>query len=207
MPLSDSENIDTFRAADTKTETIRIGLIADTHIPRDAKILPPHVKEAFKDVDLILHAGDIYLPSILDELETIAPVRAVRGNGDWEFPQDHRFNENYVLNIDGLSLGLTHAVNYPASPLYPIGKAMEREFGKRMDIIIFGDTHVAMVERYDGILLVNPGSPTLPNGRFELGTVGLLEITENGPEARIVQLSEFPIPFHKELVYYLGSGG
>ena len=83
---------------------------------------------------------------------------------------------------------------------------MERKFGKRIDIIIFGDTHVALVARYNGILLVNPGSPTLPNGRFELGTVALLEIIGNHAEARIVQLSEFPLPFHRELIYYRGLG-
>ncbi len=206
MPLSDAESIDTFETADSKIKLIRIGLIADTHVPRDTKILPPHVKEAFKDVDLILHAGDIYLPRILDELEAIAPVLAARGNGDWEFPQDHRLNDNHVLDIAGLNLGLTHGVDYPGLPGYSLDKMMERNFSKRMDIIVFGDTHVAMVERYNGILLVNPGSPTLPNGRFELGTVGLLEIRGYRAEARIVQLSEFPLPFHRELVYYRGMG-
>lgn len=206
MPLSDVENIDTFEAAAPKIEPIRIGLIADTHIPRDVKILPPHVKEAFRGVDLILHAGDIYLPGILDELETIAPVLAARGNGDWGFPQDYRLNDNHVLDIAGLNLGLTHSVDYPGLPYSRLDKVMEREFGKRMDIIVFGDTHVAMVERYNGILLVNPGSPTLPNGRFELGTVGLIEIAGNRAKARIVQLSEFPLPFRRELIYYRGAG-
>ncbi len=48
-----------------------IGLIADTHIPRDAKALPPQVKDAFRSVDIILHAGDIYVSKVLDELEKI----------------------------------------------------------------------------------------------------------------------------------------
>ena len=206
MPPGDVENVATFEAVDPKIKPIRIGLIADTQIPRDAKILPPHVKEALKDVDLILHAGDIYLPRILDELETIAPVLAARGNGDKDFPWDHRLKDNHVLNIAGLNLGLTHMINYPVSPVYSFDKEMESKFGKRMDIIIFGDTHVATVEKYNGILLVNPGSPTLPNLRFELGTVALLEIMKNGPKARIVQLSEFPLPFHRELIYYKGRG-
>lgn len=206
MPPSDAKGINTSEATEAKIEPIRIGLIADTHIPRDAKILPPHVKEAFKGTDLILHAGDIYLPRILDELETIAPVRAARGNGDWNFPEDHRLNDNPVFDIGGLSLGLTHAINYPGPPGYPLDEITERQFGKRIDIVVFGDTHVAMVERYNGILLVNPGSPTLPNGLFELGTVALLEITGNKAEARIIQLNQFPLPFHRELVYHRGSG-
>ena len=205
MPQGNAENVDTFEVADPKIKPIRIGLIADTQIPRDAKILPPHVKEAFKDVDLILHAGDIYLPRILDELETIAPVLAARGNGDQEFPKDHRIKDNHVLDIAGLSLGLTHTVTHPVSPEYPLDKVMKAEFGKRLDILVFGDSHMAMVERCNGTLLVNPGSPTLPDRRFELGTVGLLEIMENRPKARIVQLSEFPLPFDKELIYHRWS--
>ena len=185
---------------------VRIGLISDTHIPRDVKILPPHVQEAFRGVDLILHAGDIYLPRVLDELETIAPVLAARGNGDREFPQDHRLKETQVISIAGLKLGITHGEFYPRPPDYSIEKMAEREFGESVDVIVFGDSHVALVERVNSVLLVNPGSPALPNGRYELGTVGLLEITGNRAEARIVQLSEFPIPFHKETVFYRGSG-
>lgn len=202
MPLSDAESIEVFEAAAPEIKPIRIGLIADTHIPKDAKILPPHVKEAFKDVALILHAGDIYTPGVLDELETIAPVRAARGNGDWEGPQDHRLKNNHLLEIAGLSLWLTHTGYYPELPECLLDEVMEREFGKRIDIIVFGDTHVATVEDCNGILLVNPGSPTIPDGRFALGTVGLLEIMGSRPKARIVQLSEFPLPFHSELVYY-----
>ncbi len=170
---------------------MHIGLIADTHIPKDAKILPPHVKHAFKDVDLILHAGDIYLPVVLDELETMAPVLAARGNGDEEFPEDRRLKDAHVLDIAGFRLGLTHGILYPEIEPYSLDKTMEREFGGPVDIIVFGDTHVALVERYKGVLLVNPGSPTVPNGLFKLGTVGLLEIAEGRVEAHIIQLGDF----------------
>ena len=170
---------------------MRIGLIADTHIPTDAKILPPHVKHAFKGVDLILHAGDIYLPRVLDELETMAPVLAARGNGDGEFPEDRRLKDSHVLDVAGFRLGLTHGMVYPELEPCSFYKTMEREFGRPMDIVVFGDTHVALVERYKGVLLVNPGSPTVPNGLFKLGTVGLLEIMEGQAEAHIIQLSDF----------------
>lgn len=170
---------------------MRIGLIADTHIPLDAKILPPHVKHAFKGVDLILHAGDIYLPEVLDELETMAPVLAARGNGDGEFPQDHRLKDNHVFDVAGLRLGVTHGIAYPEIEPCTFDKLIEREFDGRMDIVVFGDTHVALVERYKGVLLVNPGSPTVPNGLFKLGTVGVLEIVERKAEAHIIQLGDF----------------
>ena len=202
MSLADGASTGNFKTV----EPVLIGLIADTHIGGDVKNLPPHVREAFKGADLILHAGDIYQPRVLDELETIAPVLAARGNGDWAFPQDHRLKRNHIINVAGLNLGMTHGINYPAPRKYPFDKVMENEFGKCMDIIVFGDTHVAMVERYNSTLLVNPGSPTLPGGLYDLGTVGLLEIVDNKATVRIVQLAEFPLPFQRELIYYPGAG-
>ncbi len=190
----------------TRMEIMRIGLIADTHIPRDAKMLPPHVKEAFKGVDLILHAGDIYQPAVLDELETIAPVLAALGNGDIDFPPDPRLKESQVIDVIGLKLWLTHAISYPRISLSCFDEAVGKEVSIRPDIIVFGDTHVAMMEMRRDVLLVNPGSPTLPNGLFELGTVGLMEITNKNVEIRIVQLSEFHLTFQRDLVYRRGYG-
>ena len=181
---------------------MRIGLIADTHIPRDAKMLPPHVKDAFEGVDLILHAGDIYTPRVLDELETIAPVLAARGNGDGDFPKDHRLKDNHVLAIAVFKLGLTHAIAYPELAHTPFDKALERKFGGPVDIVVFGDTHVALVESFRGVLLVNPGSPTLPSSLFKLGTVGLLQINDGNVEADIIQLSQFQLNFPMESVYH-----
>ena len=123
-----------------------IGLIADTHIPRDAKVLPPQVKDAFRGADLILHAGDIYVPKVLDELEKIAPVLAARGNGDWKFPSDRRLKDSHVLDINGFRLGLTHIIAYPELPYYPLDRTMEKEFGGRVDIAVFGDVEVEGVE-------------------------------------------------------------
>ncbi|MBW2622762.1 MAG: metallophosphoesterase family protein, partial [Deltaproteobacteria bacterium] len=61
---------------------MKIGLISDTHIPEAGDSLPERVREVFSDVELILHAGDLHVLDVLDWLEQIAPVKAVRGNGD-----------------------------------------------------------------------------------------------------------------------------
>lgn len=191
----------TFKPADFNAGPVCIGLISDTHIPRDAKMLPPHVKEAFQGVDLIIHAGDIYDPVVLDELERIAPVMAARGNGDEDLPQDPRVKDNHTLDIAGVSLGITHGLGYPRSA-EDCDRTMQRVFGRRVDVIVVGDTHVPMVEMFDGTCMVNPGSPTLPRNLFELGTVGLLKVVGGTVEARIVRLDEFPIPFQRNLIYY-----
>lgn len=180
---------------------LRIGLISDTHVPRDARCLPPHVRHAFKGVDLILHAGDVYSREVLDELEVIAPVLAARGNGDGDLHDDCRVEHSHTLDVAGVSLGITHGLDHPRCAEY-YARAMMREFGRPVDILVMGDTHVAMVERRDGFCLVNPGSPTLPNNRYDLGTVGLLEIAGSSVEARIVSLRELPLRFDGEMIYH-----
>ena len=61
---------------------MRIGLISDTHIPEACEHLPAPVFAAFAGVDLVMHAGDVYVNRVLDELAQIAPVIAALGNGD-----------------------------------------------------------------------------------------------------------------------------
>lgn len=194
MASNNAENIAIFNNIDLKSDRIRIGLIADTHIPRDTKAIPPHVHEAFKGVDLILHAGDIYIPEVLDELETMAPVIAARGNGDWDFPQDRRLGTHCIIRVAGLTLGLSHALHYWGILDSPLPEIIERQFGQPLDIVIVGDTHSAMIERHEGVLIINPGSPTLPVGQSGLGTVGILEIVRNKPTSSIIQLSDFSPP-------------
>ena len=59
-----------------------IGIISDTHIPMRTQSIPKKVFDVFKDVDMILHCGDIEVRSVIEELEEIAPVIAVHGNCD-----------------------------------------------------------------------------------------------------------------------------
>jgi len=169
-------------------KTMRIGLISDTHIPRDADEIPPQVIEVFTGVDLILHAGDIYIFKVLDELEAIAPVLAAQGNGDIWLPEDPRLKESHVLDIEGLRIGITHSLDYPEPSWRSLEQAMGAEFGGPVNIFVFGGSHKAMVETSKGVLLVNPGSPTLPMGLRQLGTVGILEINQGKAEAHIIQL-------------------
>lgn len=167
---------------------MKIGLISDTHIPRDAEALPGQVKEIFAGVDLILHGGDIYILEVLDELEVIAPVLAAQGNGDIWLPKDRRVRESHVLEVQGLHIGLTHSLDYPEPFWRSLESAMKAEFGGPVDIFIFGGSHKALIETYKGVLLVNPGSPTLPLGLRQPGTVGILEINQGKAEAHIIQL-------------------
>jgi uncharacterized protein len=163
---------------------MNIGLIADTHIPEAMPELPAQVREVFAGVDMILHAGDLHCLEVLDWLESIAPVRAARGNGDDGsggrpvVPQDPRLRDVQVLTWEAWTLGMVHDVLDPTEmPNWPIARTMQHYFGCHTDLIICGHTHVERLQRYGDVWVVNPGSPTFPhNLAAQPGTVGILTL-------------------------------
>lgn len=183
---------------------MRVGLISDTHLPSMGREPPPQVARAFEGVGLILHAGDIYIADCLDWLERIAPVSAVEV-APAPVIGDPRVVARRVVQVEGHSIGLVHdlmvpgaswevtpgviAAKFPAELSLPA--ALEDFFGAPVNAVVFGHTHVPIVETHQGILFVNPGSPTLPRQLRKLGTVAVLELTPAGREAEIVDLTEF----------------
>jgi putative phosphoesterase len=172
---------------------MRIGLISDTHIAWELRELPREVMDIFKGVDLILHAGDIYAHYVLDELESIAPVLAALGDDDYPSP-DPRVKSRHIIEIEGYTLWLVHE-----GPIIPISPSwlssqqkynisMDEEKYSKPDTVIFGHAHHTLVERCDGVLYINPGSPTLLNYQPGLGTVGMLEINNGKMDAHIIHL-------------------
>ncbi|MGE5596660.1 MAG: YfcE family phosphodiesterase [Hyphomicrobiales bacterium] len=181
------------------SEALRIGLISDTHIPEARPELWPQVFEAFRGVDAILHAGDIHDLKVIDQLSAVAPTWAARGNGDDGSggrpvqPFDKRLREAWVLEIGGLTIGLTHDVPIPEYPPHlTLERAMQRYFNRTdLDVLVYGDTHVEAIDTINGTLCVNPGSPTYPrNLNTQLGTLGFLDIRDGKAEASIWQLTE-----------------
>ena len=185
---------------------MRIGLISDTHIPSMGDEPPPQVAHAFQGVDLILHAGHAYIASCLEWLARIAPVEAseswLTGTGE-NLPRTSKLR---VLKLEGYTIGLTHELiltslgddvfpgaierNFPSDE--SLSATLESIFGEPVDIVVFGYTHEALVETHDGVLLVNPGSPTLIGQRQTIGTVAMLELTPESREAQVVDLAGFP---------------
>jgi putative phosphoesterase len=179
---------------------VRIGLISDTHLPALGPDLHPSIGKAFAQVELILHAGDIYNSDCLDMLEAFAPVIAV------EVPPapvigDPRVLERRVVHAAGHAIGLVHDLALPRvdevipgalartyPPERPLQPVLEAFFGEPVDVAVFGHSHIAVAERHQGILFVNPGSPTLPRQIRRLGSVGILELTPDRCDAQIVEL-------------------
>jgi len=169
---------------------MRIGLISDTHIPGAAQALPLQITEAFRGVELILHAGDIYVPSVLDELEQIAPVLAVSGDDDYGATlRDERVKWKHTLQLDGRTLWLVHE-----SPFYYLVTSQQanRSSGQNdpdaPDIVVFGHSHYPSVQDHNGILFINPGSPTFLKYQRGLGTVAVLTLNSGESQVDIIQL-------------------
>jgi putative phosphoesterase len=169
---------------------MRIGLLADTHIPDVEERLPSEVARAFSRVDLILHAGDIYAPSVLDDLEQIAPVLAARGDDDYlSALRDKRVQEKHVLKLDGHILWLVHErAYYLQSSWFQSRVPTGQERYDFPDIVVFGHEHRTVEQRIDNILFISPGSPTFLGYRYGLGTVGILNINSGRVDVNILQL-------------------
>ncbi len=176
---------------------MRIGIISDTHIPEACEHLPPAVFDAFKGIDLVMHAGDVYVTRVLDDLSRIAPVIAALGNGDegldghqFKLEIDERVREAHVVEIDGLRIGLVHAIPTPDETSYEVfAGAMRRHFGGPVDVVVQGHSHLEGVARFGGTLVVNPGSATLPRNLVGVpGTVAILEIESGRVSVEIIRL-------------------
>jgi len=179
---------------------MRIGLISDTHIPEACEHLPARVFEVFRGIDLVMHAGDVYVNRVLDELAKIAPVIAALGNGDegldghqHRLNPDDRVREAHLLELEGVRIGLVHAIPTPDETSQEVfERAMQRHFGGPVDVVVQGHSHIEGVVRFGSTLVVNPGSATLPRNLTNIpGTVAILEVADGVVRsAEIVQLGE-----------------
>ena len=156
----------------TAPDTIRVGLISDTH-----GLIRQEALARLAGCDHIIHAGDIVKPEILDELRRIAPVTAVRGNND-KGPWSKSLPEFEVVELGGVHVYVRH--DQSELDIDPAAAGFR--------VCVFGHSHQPMVETRDGILFVNPGSAG-PR-RFKLPiAVGELLIEGGRVDARIIELA------------------
>jgi putative phosphoesterase len=148
-----------------------VGVISDTH-----GLLRPEVFEVFKDVELILHAGDIGGADILKQLKTITPTVAVRGNNDKE-KWAERIPDHKKLKVGPISIYMIHDVKEVPEPSIS------------SNVVISGHSHRPSIDRRNGVLYLNPGSAG-PR-RFKLPiSVARLSIQRASVEARLITLMD-----------------
>jgi putative phosphoesterase len=150
---------------------LTIGVISDTH-----GLLRPEAIKALAGVNHILHAGDVGDPGILDELRSIAPLTAIRGNVD-VYGACAALPATATVELGGCLFYLVHSVyDLIIDP---------REAGVAM--VVSGHSHRAGVERRNGVVYLNPGSAGAR--RFDLpATLAKVRVAKGEVHPRIVTL-------------------
>lgn len=154
-----------------KPSSQRIGVISDTH-----GLLRPEAVRALRGADLILHAGDVGRPEILDELGRLAPVVAVRGNVD----RDEGLRglpPTEMVEVGGFLLYLIHTLE--DLDLDPAAAGFAA--------VVYGHSHRPSITRKNGVLYLNPGSAG-PR-RFDLPlSVAEILVDAQGLSAHLIRL-------------------
>jgi len=149
----------------------KIGIISDTH-----GLIRQSVVKSFKNVDLIVHAGDVGKPEVLETLQTIAVVHPVRGNVD-----GGKWTDN---------LPFTEAVKVGQVYLYVLHDINELDLDPAaagFNAVISGHSHIPKIEERNGILYINPGSAGPRRFKYPV-SIAFLYIKGNVIETEIVEL-------------------
>ena len=135
-------------------DAVTLAIIADTHMPRGARALPERCLQLLSAADLIVHAGDFSERSVLERLRAIGPVIAVHGNVD--SPEVRR---ELPATVSFEAGGAEIAVIHDAGPARGRVERLRARFPDA-DAVIFGHSHLPLLESRDGFQIFNPGSPT-----------------------------------------------
>ena len=164
------------------TSGLRVLVTSDTHIPDFAKRLPATLLAEAARSDLVLHAGDVTSPAVLEELAIHAPVHVAAGNNDG--PEISRWGARLEvrLELEGVRIAMLH----DSGPAKAREGRMRRRFPDA-DLVVFGHSHIPIDAEADGQRLFNPGSPTWKR-RQPQPTYGVLELRAGQVRSRVLQL-------------------
>jgi putative phosphoesterase len=174
------------------TVEITLGVIADTHVPDRRPKLEPRILPLFRDLEVqaILHAGDVSARFVLNELEQVAPVFAVKGNRDFIGLRNLPMSRQMVFG--GVTIGMTHG--HFGWPVYVRDRLIfmfqgydhERLIPRLLPhfphakVIVFGHGHLMLNRWVNRQLLFNPGSPHFPTREGIVPSLGFLHIQPGG---------------------------
>lgn len=162
---------------------MKIGIIADTHIPDRAKEIPQQILDDFKKVDMIIHAGDFVELALLDKLKTICTcVEAVWGNMDSQ-ELKNKLPEKEIIKVGNFKIGIMHGSGSPHMLIERLSSVFKND---GVNLIIFGHSHSALNVKRGDIVFFNPGSPT--DKIFSpYNSYGIIEIIDK-IEARLIKI-------------------
>jgi uncharacterized protein len=134
---------------------VNVLVLADTHIPDHARALPAALEPHLRWAELILHAGDATSVEVLDELEAYAPLHAVVGNCDGRDVCARGVPEQLQIAISGVMVAMVHDAGQR-----PGREARMRRRFPKAQVVVFAHSHQPVNDLSQGVLFLNPGSPT-----------------------------------------------
>jgi putative phosphoesterase len=149
-----------------------IAIISDTHLPRGSRRLPDACVEHLRRADLILHAGDLVMPEVLEEISALGPpVRAVAGNVDVAALREV-LPERLTVDVGQVRLGMVHDAGPAAGRLARLAR-----WFPDCDAVVFGHSHIPLHETdaLGDFQIFNPGSPT-DRRRQPVHTMGIARV-------------------------------
>jgi putative phosphoesterase len=150
-----------------------IGVISDTH-----GLLRPEAIVALRGSEHIIHAGDVGAPDILEQLVTIAPLTAIRGNIDKQ-KWARKLPQTDVVELGGVSIYVLHDLSQ--LDLKPEAAGFQ--------VVIYGHSHVPKQETRNGVLYFNPGSAGPRRFRLPI-SLGKLSLAHGKVNAQLITISE-----------------
>jgi putative phosphoesterase len=161
---------------------MRLAIVSDTHLPRGSRAIPPRSLELMRGADAILHAGDFSELEVLQSLRALGPpVYGVTGNVD--APELHvELPSARVVKADGVRVAMLH----DAGPADGRFARMRRRF-PYADALVFGHSHLPLLEERGGFAIFNPGSPT-ERRRAPRHTMGLATAPDGKLRFELVEL-------------------
>ena len=167
------------------TTKIRIGVISDTHIPKQAEELPQELLDELAKFDFIIHAGDFEDVKTLKSLQKVNHLIAVSGNMDPKEVKD-KLKQKEIVNADHHKIGVIHGWGDP----HKIARTVLQEFkNDGVQCVVFGHSHQVFNEVIDGVLMFNPGSPT-DTIYAHFKSYGILETYPDGVRGEIVTIED-----------------
>jgi putative phosphoesterase len=155
---------------------MKIGVLSDTH-----GHLSPEIFHFFKNVNHIIHAGDIGDHNIIEKLKTVSPVSAIYGNID-RYPVTSMYKNKLFVKLAGKKIFIIHEIGNIKRISYQLFKN-----DIKPDIVIYGHTHKPKVDTYRNILYLNPGSASKPRpGKFS--TVVILTIEDDTIDHQFIEI-------------------
>lgn len=162
-----------------ENKKVKIGVISDTHLDDYDEKMSKSIEEHFRDVDMILHAGDMVDMRVL-KIFGDKEVKAVSGNMD-NYSISHKFPDHLLFEINGYKFLLIHGWGSP----WGLEEKISAKF-KNVDCVVYGHTHKPANHIKDKVLFFNPGSAV---DRFfnSSKTIGILEIDKD-IKGRIIKI-------------------